>query len=976
MSKPATQQQTSLTFITLEFTLIPHHRVQLPPHPGSTLRGLLTEALKADWHRFSRDIPPEENTFWRAAFGLESSGQHTRPYSLRTPDFDRLVEAGKDGFTFSLVLFGTAAWFWQPLIELIAWWGQQTEHRRVGGRFNGNYDLSLCRCPHSGAILYESGRFSGGEPRSLGWPFARARWSELGNPSRIDLDLKSPLWLRRLANDRRREYRYFDLAAFMSNLTLRLNRLSECYGDNGCFAAEVDTDTIRVTDHTHDLSWGINSNRDRTGGKVREPTRGLVGTVTLEGDLSTIGPWLVLGSLIGVCKGTPQGLGQYDLHVPESDNASDSAVSLFDQVIEAENLQAAQEKVLADDRHEDDPLVPDLIELSDSLHEGTYRPAALHGVVLPKAAGGFRFLAVPGLEDRIVQRAVLHVLRPIVARTLEQSSYAFRLGRSRYDAARMIDRLRSEGYEYVVDADISHFFDSVDHDLLMYKLRRIVDDPRLIELIDGWVKAPVRFARLTLERDRGLPQGMVLSPILSNIYLDEFDERMERAGYRIVRYADDFIILCRTGRERSEALAEARVILMDIGLLVSDKKTRLTSFREGFDYLGFLFLNSIMMEQPQKQEPDNLSVDDAEVIRELEKLGYHLKTGPPMKIEHFPELLVKKGAPLYRTLWLDTPGARAWCRAGVVTVSCRGAELLNVPLAQIGQIMVTSSAGLSPGLVNHCLSRGVPVIYMSYSGDYLGRLASEQVDPTDVWEKQLSRSLEPEFCVEVARELIAAKIGNLREVLRRHKSKNPALQGAWEDLGRIAELAAGVRSIDTLRGLEGRASAVYFGVFANMIDSTFDFPGRNRRPPRDPVNVLLSLGYTVLRGNVHSLVEKAGLSPYIGFLHMRRKGHPALVSDMMEPFRFLVDQTVIRLINRRQVRPNQFKRSLKSSLPCLMEPAARRNYLSELETKLGERVDTGANLLDWRRVMDGYCESLKEHINGGNSAFQAFRLRL
>jgi CRISPR-associated protein Cas1 len=289
--------------------------------------------------------------------------------------------------------------------------------------------------------------------------------------------------------------------------------------------------------------------------------------------------------------------------------------------------------------------------------------------------------------------------------------------------------------------------------------------------------------------------------------------------------------------------------------------------------------------------------------------------------------------------------------------------------------MVTSSAGLSPGLVNRCLRRNVPVIYLSHSGQYLGRLLGEQTDRTELWEKQLERSSRPDFCVEIARELVSAKIGNLREVVRRHKDKARELSIAWDELGPMAELAGGVRGLDTLRGLEGRASAVYFGAFAQMIDSGFEFRGRNRRPPLDPVNVLLSLGYTILRANVHSLIEKEGLWPYIGFLHARRRGHPALVSDLMEPFRFLVDQTVIRVINRRQIKPGHFQRSLKAQLPCVVEPHAKRRFLSEFETKLNERVEFGSRALDWRRIMARHCTHLKDRVMDNAAHFQAFRLR-
>jgi RNA-directed DNA polymerase len=277
--------------------------------------------------------------------------------------------------------------------------------------------------------------------------------------------------------------------------------------------------------------------------------------------------------------------------------------SLMDKVWKMENLQSAVEKVAqgksekkADGRRcrryaQSSPRR--LPGLQEELKQGEYQPKAVERVWIPKLGSQeLRPLGVPAVEDRVVEMAVRNVIEPILEKTFAEHSYGFRPGRGAKDALRRVVQLLEGGNCWVVDADIKGYFDNIPQDKLMEAVSEHISDGKVLELLQKFLKKGV------MERgkgwqptEKGTPQGAVISPLLANVYLNSLDHLVARQGREMIRYADDFVILCTSQNQAEEALGEVRKWMEGAGLTLHPTKTRIVNAAEagGFDFLGYHF---------------------------------------------------------------------------------------------------------------------------------------------------------------------------------------------------------------------------------------------------------------------------------------------------------------------------------------------------------------------------------------------------
>lgn len=276
--------------------------------------------------------------------------------------------------------------------------------------------------------------------------------------------------------------------------------------------------------------------------------------------------------------------------------------SLMDKVYQEQNLDSAYREVASnrgaagvdhvtiEDFSAD--LVRNMSKLEQQLRDGSFRPQSIRRVNIPKpGTNETRPLGIPTVRDRIVQAALRHVLEPILERQFAQHSYGFRPSRGCKDALRRVDKLLKTGFKYTVDVDLKSYFDTIPHDRLIGELRKYVADNTVIGLVEKFLQADIMDGTEHWTPTSGAPQGAIISPLLSNLYLNDLDHLMADSGYKMTRYADDLVIQCLTREEAEAALAMVAAWTADRGLTLHPVKTKIVHVdEEGFEFLGYRFI--------------------------------------------------------------------------------------------------------------------------------------------------------------------------------------------------------------------------------------------------------------------------------------------------------------------------------------------------------------------------------------------------
>lgn len=272
---------------------------------------------------------------------------------------------------------------------------------------------------------------------------------------------------------------------------------------------------------------------------------------------------------------------------------------LWEQIFSRSNLFKALERVR---RNQGAPGVDGMTvdELSDHLRDhwegirlkldkGTYVPSPLKRIAIPKASGGERQLGIPTVVDRLIQQAIHQVLTDVFEPTFSEHSYGFRPKRNAHQAVEQARQYQSEGYEWVVDIDLANFFDTVNHDRLMERLKQEISDSRVLRLINAYLKTGILIDGLVSQREQGTPQGSPLSPLLSNIVLTELDRKLEERGHRFVRYADDCNIYVKSEQSAHRVMASTRRFIENrMRLKVNPSKSAVDKAKKR-KFLGFSF---------------------------------------------------------------------------------------------------------------------------------------------------------------------------------------------------------------------------------------------------------------------------------------------------------------------------------------------------------------------------------------------------
>lgn len=548
-----------------------------------------------------------------------------------------------------------------------------------------------------------------------------------------------------------------------------------------------------------------------------------------------------------------------------------------------------------------------LADLAADLDRGAYAPGPLRRVLVPKRSGGARALDIPCVRDRVAQTALAMTLGPLLDKEFEDSSYAYREGRSVQQAVARVSFLRGQGLTHVVDADIADFFPSVPHEALMERLAQSMTEGPASLVVAQWLEH-------WGENGRGLAQGSPLSPLLANLFLDRLDEAFAAEGARIVRFADDFLILCRTPKGAAEALALAERLLARQGLALNREKSRVTDFDAGFRFLGHAFVRSFVLADPEEGPEDTMEAlrlvarrdaeeearadafEEADGRRRRARLDpgqrvlYLVKGGPRRLSVRNRGFLVEE-QPLG-----ETPAGRP-----------RGAEwreLVLIHPGDVDRIEIGPQAIYDHGALQLAFATDTEIAFVNGHGETLGWASAAGGGRAKRQLAQAGAALDAARKLALAKAFVDGRVRNERALLRRlnRDRADEATLKALAKLNRLIRRIPHCPDIAVLRGLEGAAAALYWPSFGRMLEGGFTLTLRQRKRDSGPVNIMLNVAANLLARDVRVALARAGLHPGFGFLHEAGDHRDACAFDLMEEFRApLAEAAVASAVNQRAV---------------------------------------------------------------------------
>ena len=357
---------------------------------------------------------------------------------------------------------------------------------------------------------------------------------------------------------------------------------------------------------------------------------------------------------------------------------------------------------------------------------------------------------------------------------------------------------------------------------------------------------------------------------------------------------------------------------------------------------------------------------------------FHTEEEPPEETENNQIRL--------KTLYLIKAGTTLTKEYERFVIKKQGEIIKRIPAIHVDQIMVFGNSQLTTQVMQYCLEQRIPIYLLSGKGKFYGMVDSFNTEPVLIHKAQFIHSDNAKFCLKIASQFIKGKIANSQLILKRLARNRDAthLVEIAKHLERSINNVQQAKTLDQLRGYEGSAARQYFQGLAEIIPPQWGFKKRVKQPPTDPVNALLSYGYTLLFYNIYSFLRARGLNPHVGYLHPMRMGHPALASDMIEEFRaIIVDAVVFNLVLNNKLSPddfeyNQQKEQNSNNQPaCYIKPQARAIFIQHLETKLNASLthpNSGLKL-DYRRCIEHQVNHLAAVIRGNQTDYQAIVLR-
>lgn len=717
-------------------------------------------------------------------------------------------------------------------------------------------------------------------------------WEELGikkTEGEICLEFLTPFPFKPPEKKRRT---FIDKETFLSSFTNRFSRLF-----NKKFFYQSERDNFSLLPYYWRYTEIRHQPKSESGIQY---IKGCIGKLYIKGSFTDFLPFLILGSELHTGPKISNSQGYYLLleksppyfasHFPDKK----AILPVIREVREKYDSPLAIFSAGGEIPLDEEKLAE---EIYQEIKNGAYQPKPNTAFLIKKKESGDRLIEELSFKDLVVQEYLLKTLRPILENTFEPESIGFRKGFSREKAVSLFQKAVSDGYQYLIESDIEDFFSSVDLALLIRLLDFYLpeNDILLKDILFRCLKNGYIRNGNFYSREKGLAQGSPLSPILANLYLDSFDEKIKSWNVRLIRYADDFIILTKTKKEAEEILTKGESFLSELGLKLNRKKTAIRPIKEGFQFLGIRFTPSEVVVEPEEE------------FRRMKK-------------------------PLYITepyLFLSVNGE-------AVEIKQKGVVVEVIPLRRVSEIMVMEKSVFSTALVKKCTELGIPLTITLNTGYYITTVKPDSKRYYEIVSEHSRKyhSLSQTELLCFAQEIAQAKIKNYISLFRQRYQ--PGQSQFIRRLEGVIEKIAGAGSIEEVRGFEGFASKIIYQQLNTIIDDpAFHIQNRERHKP-DRINSLLNFGSYLLFARINATIRAVGLNPYLGFLHSPSDEYESLAYDIQELFRPRIDRFIIRLVNLKVIKKDDFNETRDGAY---LKKEAVKKFINQFEAEMTKKEE-------------------------------------
>jgi group II intron reverse transcriptase/maturase/CRISPR-associated endonuclease Cas1 len=666
--------------------------------------------------------------------------------------------------------------------------------------------------------------------------------------------------------------------------------------------------------------------RSMSEGGTIQYIKGCVGKLFLRGRIESISPFLIAGTELHAGTRLANEQGYYRI-IPaplpyfEQSLFSESKLSVVIQNVLEQHDHAAEELSVEQNAPIDRREFAQ--KIAGELRAGSYTPSPNKAFMVTKRSGGERMVEQLSYKDLIVQEHLLALLSDVGEKIFEESSIGFRKGVSRKNAAELIRKAFAGGFQFVIVSDIEDFFPSVDLGVLaglidtyLPKNDAIMKELLLRILHNGYILNGTFH-----QRTKGIAQGSPLSPFMANLYLDAFDEAVEKWGVHMVRYADDFILLTKTKEEAETILSETESYLSHTGLKLKKDKTSIVPIEKGFQFLGMQF-------------------DGAEPADEGEEFAKQLR----------------------KPLYITEPFCFLSVNGDAVEIRQNKIVRETIPFRRISEIMVMEKSSFSTALLRQCDRFNIPLTVTLHSGYFVTDIAPHSRSSFDTLalHSRKFESLTDSDILSVAQEIAAAKVKNYFPLFQQRYVSGT--NGFLQALEKITEKIPRAATIDVVRGLEGTAARMVYKEMNKLIEvPAFQFRARIRDNP-DRTNSLLNFSYYLLFARLNVTIRAAGLHPYLGFLHSAENSYESLVSDMVELFRSRMDRFVLRLIHLKVITEGDF---VQLGTAYYLTHEGIRKFLLQYETEMEKKKSP--EQLSLKEAMYVQVQNIRKWVLEGTS---------